>query len=98
MIIDVHGHYTTAPPALGAWRDLQIAGLKAPTKAPQAADLKISDDELRETIVNNQLKLMNERGSDLTIFRSAAWGAFVGSFRPAICKSRHAPRAGGAVV
>jgi 4-oxalmesaconate hydratase len=25
MIIDVHGHYTTAPPALGAWRDLQIA-------------------------------------------------------------------------
>lgn len=27
MIIDVHGHYTTAPAALGAWRDLQIAGL-----------------------------------------------------------------------
>ncbi len=26
MIIDVHGHYTTAPAALGAWRDLQIAG------------------------------------------------------------------------
>ncbi len=35
MIIDVHGHYTTAPAALGAWRDLQIAGLKDPSKAPQ---------------------------------------------------------------
>ncbi|MEN9383655.1 MAG: hypothetical protein RL323_798, partial [Pseudomonadota bacterium] len=23
LIIDVHGHYTTAPAALGAWRDLQ---------------------------------------------------------------------------
>ncbi len=22
LIIDVHGHYTTAPAALGAWRDL----------------------------------------------------------------------------
>jgi 4-oxalmesaconate hydratase len=28
MIIDVHGHYTTAPAALGAWRDRQIAALK----------------------------------------------------------------------
>ncbi len=34
MIIDVHGHYTTAPAALGAWRDLQIAGLKDPSKTP----------------------------------------------------------------
>ena len=27
MIIDIHGHYTTAPPALEAWRKRQIAGL-----------------------------------------------------------------------
>ncbi|EED6225494.1 hypothetical protein XM82_004554, partial [Salmonella enterica subsp. enterica serovar Haifa] len=25
VIIDIHGHYTTAPAQLGAWRDLQIA-------------------------------------------------------------------------
>ena len=25
MIIDIHGHYTTAPPARGEWRDRQIA-------------------------------------------------------------------------
>ncbi len=30
MIIDCHGHYTTAPPALGAWRDQQIAGILNP--------------------------------------------------------------------
>ena len=28
MIIDCHGHYTTAPKALQDYRDAQIAGLK----------------------------------------------------------------------
>ncbi len=28
MIIDCHGHYTTAPAALQKFRDEQIAGLK----------------------------------------------------------------------
>src|SRR5437762_1059078 len=58
MIIDIHGHYTTAPAALGAWRDLQIASLKDPGKAPKSSDLKISDDELRESIETNQLAKM----------------------------------------
>ena len=31
MIIDVHGHYTTAPKALEAWRNRQIAGIKDPS-------------------------------------------------------------------
>ena len=30
MIIDIHGHYTTAPKALEAWRNRQIAGLRDP--------------------------------------------------------------------
>jgi 4-oxalmesaconate hydratase len=30
MIIDCHGHYTTAPKALENWRNQQIAGLKDP--------------------------------------------------------------------
>ena len=50
MIIDCHGHYTTAPKALEAWRNRQIAGIKDPAQAPQVAELKISDDELRESI------------------------------------------------
>ena len=83
MIIDVHGHYTTAPAALGAWRDLQIAGLKDPSKTPSVADLKISDDEIRETIETNQLRLMKERGSDLTIFspRASFMAHHIGDFQ-----------------
>ena len=50
MIIDVHGHYTTAPKALEDWRNRQIAGIKDPAARPKASELKISDDELRESI------------------------------------------------
>ena len=72
MIIDCHGHYTTAPKALEAWRNQQIAGIKDPSVKPKVSDLKISDDELRESIETNQLKFMRERGSDLTIFSPRA--------------------------
>ena len=72
MIIDCHGHYTTAPKALEDWRNRQIAGIKDPASAPRVSELKISDDELRESIEANQLKLMRQRGSDLTIFSPRA--------------------------
>jgi 4-oxalmesaconate hydratase len=82
LIIDCHGHYTTAPPALAAWRDRQVASLDDPTAAPARADLRISDDELRETIEPNQLRLMDERGIDLTIFspRASFMAHHVGGF------------------
>lgn len=35
MIIDCHGHYTTAPPALENWRNEQIAGLGDPSASPE---------------------------------------------------------------
>lgn len=72
MIIDCHGHYTTSPAALENWRNLQIANLNTPALGPKTADLKISDDELRESIEKNQLLKMQERGSDLTIFSPRA--------------------------
>src|SRR5215469_5913562 len=72
VIIDVHGHYTTAPKALEDWRNRQIAGIKDPSVKPKYSDLKISDDELHASIVDNQLKQMKERGSDLTIFSPRA--------------------------
>ena len=50
LIIDVHGHYTTAPKALEEWRNRQIAGIKDPASMPKVSELKISDDEMRETI------------------------------------------------
>ena len=39
MIIDVHGHYTTAPKQREAWRHRQIAGIKDKSVMPRAADL-----------------------------------------------------------
>jgi 4-oxalmesaconate hydratase len=82
MIIDCHGHYTTAPKALEDWRNRQIAGIKDASMMPKVSDLKISDDELRESIIANQLRLMNERGSDLTIFspRASFMAHHIGDF------------------
>ncbi len=79
MIIDCHGHYTTAPAAHQRFRDAQVAGIKDPAAAP-ARPGQISDDEIRETIETNQLKLQQQRGADLTIFspRASAMGHHVG--------------------
>lgn len=83
MIIDIHGHYTTAPKALEAWRDRQIAALADPARRPRASDLKISDDEIRDTIEANQLAKMRERGIDLTVFspRASFMAHHIGDFQ-----------------
>ena len=73
MIIDCHGHYTTAPGALQEFRDRQIAALGEPSRRPPAG-LKISDDAIRQSIETAQLKLQRERGTDLTIFSPRASG------------------------
>ena len=68
MIIDCHGHFTTAPKTLHAWRKKQLDCIHEPANAPKKTDLVISDDEIREAIESGQLKLQRERGSDLTLF------------------------------
>ena len=75
MIIDCHGHYTTAPPALGEYRDRQKADLeKDPEHVAEKGVLAITDDELRESVEGAQLKLQRERGTDVTIFSPrASW-------------------------
>ena len=82
MIIDCHGHYTTAPKALETWRNRQIAGISDPAAKPRVDSLVISDDELRESIETNQLRLMKERGSDLTLFspRASFMAHHIGDF------------------
>lgn len=82
MIIDIHGHYTTAPKALENWRQAQIAGITDPSAKPRVSDLRIGDDELRESIETNQLRYMRERGSDLTIFspRASFMAHHIGDF------------------
>ena len=75
MIIDCHGHYTTAPPQLGQYRDAQKAALAAdPAHVGEKGSIDISDDELRESLEPNQLRLQRERGIDLTLFSPrASW-------------------------
>ena len=72
MIIDCHGHFTTAPKSLAAWRQAQLANVNNPAAQPKQSDLKISDDEIRDAIGNGQLKMQQERGGDLTIFSPIA--------------------------
>jgi 4-oxalmesaconate hydratase len=72
MIIDCHGHFTTAPKTLHAWRAKQLAAVNDPANAPKASDLNICDDEIRAAIEGGQLKLQQERGGDLTIFSPIA--------------------------
>ncbi len=75
MIIDCHGHYTTAPAQLGAYRDAQRAALATdPGHVGEKGTIGISDDELRDSLEPNQLRLQRERGIDLTLFSPrASW-------------------------
>ncbi|MBT2227824.1 amidohydrolase family protein [Nonomuraea sp. NEAU-A123] len=72
MIIDCHGHFTTAPPALGEWRERQIRAYEDSGERVSPEELRISDDEIRTAIEQGQLKLQRERGTDLTLFSPGA--------------------------
>lgn len=72
MIIDCHGHFTTAPKTLHAWRKRQLDAIGDPASMPSPSDLVISDDEIRDAIENGQLKLIRQRGGDLTLFSPIA--------------------------
>src|SRR5687768_7036847 len=87
MIIDVHGHYTTYPPGVEAYRGAQIAQMGAPTKGK----MNVTDDEIRQSIEQGQLKLQRERGSDLTLFSPrASWmGHHVGNEHTSRHWTRH---------
>jgi 4-oxalmesaconate hydratase len=71
LIIDCHGHYTTAPAAHDAFRAQQIARIKDPA-LPPPDPARISDDQIRETIETQQLKLQKQRGADITLFSPRA--------------------------
>ena len=78
MIIDCHGHYTVLPKAHDEWRGAQTAAFKSAGEYPPYP--AISDDEIRQTIEANQLRLLKERGADMTIFspRASAMAPHVG--------------------
>ena len=72
MIVDCHGHYTTAPQPLREFRALQIEALEDPSRNPTKDWVKISDDQIRESLEGAQLKLQRDRGIDVTIFSPIA--------------------------
>ena len=45
MIIDVHGHYTTEPQALQAFRDKQLAGIADASRKPASTNAHVSGSE-----------------------------------------------------
>jgi 4-oxalmesaconate hydratase len=85
MIVDCHGHYTTAPPGLAAWRTQQLRGPGRPGPAP-----RIRDDEIRESLEDAQLRLQRERGTDVTFFspRASAMEHHVGDAATSLAWSR----------
>ena len=50
LVIDCHGHYTTEPPAMLAWRKRQIDAINDPAQSPSPSDLTVSDDEVRVSV------------------------------------------------
>ena len=90
MIIDCHGHYTTAPKQLQAYRDAQIAALKTNTQAADRGIITVSDDELRES-VQQQLKFQKDRGTDMTIFspRASAMAHHIGDATTSLHWTQH---------
>ena len=68
MIIDVHGHYTTSPPQLAAYRGQQVSGLARPARRR----LDVSDEQIRETLESGQLALQREWGIDTVLFSPTA--------------------------
>jgi len=85
MIIDCHGHYTTAPEPHNAWREAQKKAFKSGTLCPPYPT--VPDDEILE---KNQLRLIRERGADVTVFspRASAMAHHVGDQSVSIAWAR----------
>lgn len=69
MIIDVHAHYTGAPPQVNAYRGAQISRQNRPGRS----GLKISDDQARKAI-QKRLDQMRRMGIDTMLFSPRAGG------------------------
>lgn len=73
MIIDCHGHYTTTPSQHARYREAQLVWVADPSGERPSPE-SIDDDEIRASIEDNQLRVLRERGIDLTIFSPKALG------------------------
>ncbi len=71
MIIDIHGHYTTEPAPLKEFRAAQLRG---ESPSVQALAAQVSDDAIRESVEQNQMRVLRERGGDMMLFSPRAAG------------------------
>lgn len=80
MIIDCHGHYTTAPAPHNEFREAQKAALKDAKALAALMRPRISDEQIRDSLENAQLKFQRERGTDAALFspRASAMGHHIG--------------------
>jgi 4-oxalmesaconate hydratase len=67
LIIDCHGHFTSAPKELLEWRRRQLSQDGLQGTAPS-----ISDDDLIEALEGRQVREQRERGLDLSLFSPIA--------------------------
>lgn len=68
-VIDVHAHYTQAPPQLDAYRGRQVTNLARPDKGV----IKISDEQIEKSLQLN-FQQMAEKGIDKLVFSPRASG------------------------
>lgn len=74
-VIDIHGHYTTTPPGVRAWREAQVAEVtENPGFVGTKGSIDITDEEIRASLESAQLTQQGARGIDLTLFSPrASW-------------------------
>jgi len=90
MIIDCHGHYTTTPPGVGAWRDAQKEAVASnPDHISERGVMTVTDDEIRESIATNQLRVQQNAAPMSPYFRRGPAGWAIMSAMPA--HHRHGP-------
>ncbi len=90
MIIDCHGHYTTAPQSLWDYRDKQVSVFDDPNAMAELMQPRIGDDQIREGIEGAQLKFQRQRGTDVAIFspRASTMGPHLGNEQTSMVWSR----------
>lgn len=90
MIIDCHGHYTTAPRSLEHYRERQAAAFPDVGRLAGLERPAISDEQLRDSLEQGQLRVQDSRGIDLTIFspRAAGMSHHIGDAATSVTWSR----------
>ena len=74
LIIDCHGHYTTAPDAHQKFRDAQLARIKDPTLPDADAAAASATTRSARPSRRTSCKLQRERGADITLVLAARVG------------------------